>query len=306
MKNIVDILKNCPQGTKLYSPIFGEVELEKVCYTSIIVKGKSGVMADFYVDGRYHSTGECMLFPSKENRDWNTFSPFKEGDILYIDCNDDEDTNEQNQYIFILKQISGDNIYSYCHVNGANEAKLEECWLARMDDIKYGPRFATEEEKEKIFKAIKNNNYRWNTETKTLENLIVPKFNVGDKIVNRNSISNFWIVSSVSSEYYGLKLPNGRESIGVLPISEQYSYELVPNKFDITTLKPFDKVLVRTQNFTPVWTIAFYDGYNPNRVGSFRPFGVSNGEYFQQCIPYEGNEHLRGTTDECDEYFKNW
>ena len=71
-------------------------------------------------------------------------------------------------------------------------------------------------------------------------------------------------------------------------------------------MKPFDKVLVRTKNFTPVWTIDFYDGYQPNIGGSFTPFGVTSGKYFQQCIPYEGNEHLRGTTNDCDEYFKNW
>jgi hypothetical protein len=365
MKNIADILKDCPKGTKLYSPIFGEVELEKALSTSILVKGKSGLMADFYVDGKYHSNGECMLFPSKENSDWNKFSPFKEGDVLYIDCNDDEDACEQNQYIFILKQISEGKIDSYCYINGTNESKFETCWLANME---YRPRFATEEEKDKLFKTIKNNGYKWNSETKILEDLVVPKFKVGDKIVKRNSISHSWIVSFVSSEYYGLTLPDGRESIGVLPISEQDSwvlvpivpifnvedkikrkgdsvlftikavdynhyimepinssdgfnncnvleyisfndqnnYELVPDKFDINTLKPFDQVLVRTNNFNPVWTIDFYDGYNPKIGGSFRPFGVSGGKYFQQCIPYKGNEHLRGTTNECDEYYKNW
>ena len=28
--NLVEILKDCPKGTKLYSPIFGEVELDKI------------------------------------------------------------------------------------------------------------------------------------------------------------------------------------------------------------------------------------------------------------------------------------
>ena len=26
----------------------------------------------------------------------------------------------------------------------------------------------------------------------------------------------------------------------------------------------------------------------------------------QQCIPYEGNQHLLGKTDDCDEYYKTW
>jgi hypothetical protein len=91
-----------------------------------------------------------------------------------------------------------------------------------------------------------------------------------------------------------------------IPISTQDKYELVPKKFDVTTLKPFDKVLVRTKSFTPCWTIDFFDGYQPEIGGSFTPFGVSGGKYFQQCIPYEGNEHLRATTNDCDEYYKNW
>ena len=27
---------------------------------------------------------------------------------------------------------------------------------------------------------------------------------------------------------------------------------------------------------------------------------------WKQCIPYEGNEHLLGTTDDCDDFYKNW
>lgn len=69
MKNIAEILKNCPKGTKLYSPIFGEVELDEV-HSSIFVRHASNkTLLAFYEDGKWHSNGECMLFPSKENRD---------------------------------------------------------------------------------------------------------------------------------------------------------------------------------------------------------------------------------------------
>lgn len=46
--------------------------------------------------------------------------------------------------------------------------------------------------------------------------------------------------------------------------------------------------------------------YRPNVGGSFTPFGVSGGKYFQQCIPYKGNEHLLGKTDDCSEFYKIW
>ena len=35
-------------------------------------------------------------------------------------------------------------------------------------------------------------------------------------------------------------------------------------------------------------------------------FYAVGGCVFEQCIPYEGNEHLRGTTNDCDDYYKTW
>ena len=43
-------------------------------------------------------------------------------------------------------------------------------------------RLATEEEKQKLYDAIKANGYKWNAGTKTLEKLVEPKFKVGDVI----------------------------------------------------------------------------------------------------------------------------
>ena len=132
--------------------------------------------------------------------------------------------------------------------------------------------------------------------TKTLEKLIEPKFKVGDKIVDKSGVCTY-IIKSVSDEYYGLELPHG---IGVIPVKQQNDWELVPNKFDITTLKPFDKVLVRNDN-SCVWVCNLYSHY------SECPFNyVCVGTSHKQCIPYEGNEHLLGTTDDCDEYYKTW
>ena len=77
--NIAEILRMCPEGTKLYSPVFGEVELAKVdddedypitCIT------KNGVYRIFTSNGMIfcdYSDAECMLFPSKDQRDWSKF-----------------------------------------------------------------------------------------------------------------------------------------------------------------------------------------------------------------------------------------
>lgn len=79
--NLVKILKDCPKGTKLYSPIFGEVEFEGVYNdaTYPIVASYSDGFERFTKDGRlfYRCDGECTLFPSKEQRDWSKFNPKK-------------------------------------------------------------------------------------------------------------------------------------------------------------------------------------------------------------------------------------
>lgn len=144
-----------------------------------------------------------------------------------------------------------------------------------------------------------------NTEdTKTLEKLIKPKFKVGDRIIRRDSIVNSWIVSSVNSEYYGLKSPNSSECIGILLVSEQDDYELISDKFDITILKPFvSKVLVRNDKHSN-WKPAIFGCYMKDRSDSY--YSVLGGTCWIYCIPYEGNEHLLGATIDCDEYYKTW
>ena len=77
--NLVEILKNCPSGTKLYSPALGEVDFVDIledCTYNIRVKGECGTF-HFTPQGKLFNTeqGECILFPSKDQRDWSKFKP---------------------------------------------------------------------------------------------------------------------------------------------------------------------------------------------------------------------------------------
>lgn len=77
--NIAEILKKCPKGTKLYSSIYGELELEEVKNEqnfSIYCITKKRELDAFTSEGRIYSDypdAECVLFPSKDQRDWNKF-----------------------------------------------------------------------------------------------------------------------------------------------------------------------------------------------------------------------------------------
>ena len=82
--NIANILKDKPNGTKLYADAFGELSLECVNLSrinSIYVKTKTFNCCSFYSDGSYTKEGEPILVPSKKMRDWNKFT-WKRGDIL--------------------------------------------------------------------------------------------------------------------------------------------------------------------------------------------------------------------------------
>ena len=90
--NIAEILKDCPKGTKLYSPVYGDVYLLYVIdapYSIVVKPGNDNDYAvSFAPDGRLNANfnGECVLFPSKENRDWSTFkAPKKEYEFKPFD-----------------------------------------------------------------------------------------------------------------------------------------------------------------------------------------------------------------------------
>ena len=80
--NLVEILKDCPKGTKLYSTIFGEVEYRGIYDKGVYrikFKTEDGDIYSATPDGRYLYcfNGECILFPSKDQRDWSKFNPKK-------------------------------------------------------------------------------------------------------------------------------------------------------------------------------------------------------------------------------------
>ena len=79
--NLTKILKDCAIGTKLYSTVFGEVEFESIndIIGPIVVTTNTGNAECFTADGKMYTyyNGDCLLFPSKDQRDWSKFKPNK-------------------------------------------------------------------------------------------------------------------------------------------------------------------------------------------------------------------------------------
>lgn len=286
--NIAELLKDCPSGMELDSPVWNNIVFEEIDGDNIVIFRKS-VDAKVYLTqyGEVNSIdGKCVIYPKGETT-WEGFVPpckFKDGDIVATETH-------LGVQVFILQRAKSD-YKGHCYIGydfyfnkffNAGEYVFD--------------RLVTEEEKQKLFDAIKANGYKWNAETKTLEK-IEPNFKVGDEIREKNKHEVF-LVSEVCDNHYHLD-----EKDISLPFHKQDDWELVPNKFDIATLIPFEsKVLVRDDN-KQKWKANFWGFYNNSLPMNF-PFSCCGTEY-AQCIPYEGNEHLLGKKDDCNEFYKTW
>ena len=76
--DLTKILKDCPRGWKLYSIIYGEVQFRYIGHGDypIEVELTDSSHEGFTEDGRIYSRydGECVLLPSKNQRDWSKFT----------------------------------------------------------------------------------------------------------------------------------------------------------------------------------------------------------------------------------------
>lgn len=225
--NIAEILKDCPEGMKLYSPLFGEVKLNGISENSVsilstYIDGKD-YSDSFSKNGNYYqkySQSECLLFPSSEMRDWTKF--FKQGDVVI---------KNGGGMAAIFDGWANDNytefntsINLYCDGNTGEE---EVC-----DTLLF--RKATEEESKQFFEIVER-------------------------------------------AYNGKYNP---ETLQVEPVKPECPF------------KPFDKVLVRDSD-NQEWAAGFFSHYDENCLSNYYCMGI----HYKQCIPYEGNEHLLGTTD---------
>lgn len=108
--NIANKLKHYKKGTKLYSPIFGEVEFDNInnnaIYVNTINNDNEIVSIPFESNGQFYScysNAECLLFPSKDNRDWNSFQVLEEGHRVMV---------SNDGYLWILRDYCYNDICS--------------------------------------------------------------------------------------------------------------------------------------------------------------------------------------------------
>lgn len=228
--NIAEILKNKPRGTKLYSMIHGKCSSEAV--TDEIFKinfctSKFGLTQSgectLIKFGNMYDGGECIIFPSKEMRDWSKFQ-WEKGDVL----------------------ISND---------GGTEVIFDK-WYDDTYTSFYCKHYLNSEDKNKI---VYYEEFLCTTERYSLE----------DKDIAQTYINTIE------------KRLDGKLNLETLEIEKPKC-----------GFKTFDKVLGRNEQ-DGVWEADLFSHYREESQYPFRCIGFSR----KYCIPYEGNEHLLGTTD---------
>lgn len=303
MINLVEILKDCPQGMELDCPIFEGVEFDHIDENNgpypIICRVKSpygGYNTHTFTEYGCYQTekySKCTIFP-KGKTTWEGFQrPFKDGDVL---------VHTQNQRFIMSiyhKRITEFLIKTHCILWDKDEGLSINMNICCYPD---NTRLASEEEKQKLFDAIKDNGYKWNDKTKNLEPSVKPIFKTGDRIKHKGSgiYCTLGEYAEGISAYY--------TNIGLsITYKDMEQWELAPNKFDVSTLKSFEsRVLVRNSN-NNIWKPAIFGFSDGKRICVVSgALWDPQSSFWEQAIPYEGNEHLLGTADNCDEFYKTW
>ena len=325
--NIVEILKHKPQGTKLYSSACGKcrlVEVDDKSFKISFYNSKFGFMngGEGYLDknGKLYDDGECVVFPSKEMRDWGKFS-WKKGDVL---------VNEDGDVYVIFERFVDD---AYCSFVGKyylwKENNDTEHFYKNERLLTSGFQKAGKDAAQTYISTIEERlGGKLNRETLEIEKT-QPEFKDGDiAFADFGKIQDVFIVSgktNLSEGYYsfialnlnstkalsiGYKTSFFKKNLNTLRLAtEEEKQQLfdalaeegkawnVEKKMIVdlkqkVELKPFDKVLVRHQE-TEEWSANIFS--HTDKTDEYLDYVCVNGRW-EFCIPYIGNEHLLGTT----------
>lgn len=316
--NIAKILKDKPQGTKLYSSACGKCELKeaddksfKVSFYSSKFGFMNGGEGTFDKNGNLYDDGECVVFPSKEMRNWSKFA-WKKGDIL-VGCSktivfdgftDDTYTLFKGKYCLQEDYYRDETTYI-----GDDKGLLTKSF--------HIPEQCTAQAYIKVIE--KRLGGKFNRETLEVEK-VQPEFKDGDIVcISGMGYLAYGIVKSIDNsskklEYYVLNDMStlktddwlSFEDKQILPITETQQIILfdalakegkawnsekkaIVDLKQKDELKPFDKVWVKDTPYGSWEPALFWKRVN---VKDLHPYMVIGGKRYRFCEPYEGNEHF--------------
>lgn len=293
--NIAEILKDKPEGTKLWTDMFGSVTLYVVTVACDAFQVKHHNKEPWFdKDGKLYKEGVLCIYPSKSMRDWEKFT-WKKDDVL---------VNSSGFKLFFDRWANDDYTRFFGKVNLLENSfsyETEKYTLASKDE---------------------------NLDTLEIEK---PEFKDGDiAFADYGNRQDIFIVSEKTnlSEGYSsficldlrcltlvmgfrtsffkkdlckLRLATEEEKQQLFDALAKEGKAWDAEKKQIVDLKPkvelkpFDKVLVRNDK-EDQWSANIFS-YQV-RDNMYYCLGEC---YWRYCIPYEGNEHLLGTTNNVED-----
>lgn len=330
--NIAEILKDKPQGTKLYSSACGKCELKEVDDKSFKVSfysSKFGFMNDgegiFDKNGNLYDDGECIIFPSKEMRDWGKFA-WKKGDVLvnkdesvhiiFEKFEDDAYKNFHGQYYLWEEggsMVSFEEDENYMQTSDFNKANKEDAqeYIHKIEKELGGKLNMETLEIEKPQPEFKDGDIvymgnAWNEYIGIIKNRTsgnqIETYAHCHKDSKEEAVLGLWLNKNDSDE---LRLATNSEKQQLFSALEKEGKSWDAEKKQIVELKPkfelkpFDKVLCRNSK-DDTWEADFFARLTRKEI-DYTQSGkyLCVGDLWMYCIPYnEETAHLLGTTDE--------
>ena len=314
--NIAAILKDKPVGLKFYSPTFGRITFNGVHKGKVYFFSDDTNAHSVKQNGKMYDGGECIIFPSKEMRDWSKFA-WKKGDVLV--------SKDRNVHI-IFEKFDDDEYTSFVGKHYL-ESYGKDGELLDYEEIHFGSTVNYTKESEESAQAyIKAVEERLGGK---LNQKAQPEFKDGDiAFADYGNRQDVFIVSGktnlsegynsfISLNLRGLTLNMGyrtsffKKNLRELRLAtEEEKKQLfsalekegkrwdAENKMVVDLkpkceFKPFDKVLVRDSE-SDKWRANLFgyiseDGYYCCIFASW-----------VYCIPYAGNEYLLDTTKDVE------
>lgn len=303
--NIAKILKDKPEGTKLWTDMFGSVTLYVVTNACDAFQVKHHNKEPWFdEDGKLYKEGVLCIYPSKSMRDWEKFS-WKKGDVLISDCG----------FMCIFKEWASDDYTKFngCYFDGmpntetAKYSKLDDntaYGYIRDIENKCGGKLNLEtlEIEKSEFKDGDIIKMTWDKYSamvifweysnfgKGFDSHVF--FNIKTKIIEYNVHGHILqdTILRLATEEEKKQLFSALEKEGKAWDSEHKMIVDLPKNCEF---KPFDKVICRDSD-ADIWKASFFSHYDER---AYYPFFCNNCGY-KYCLPYnDETAKLIGTTN---------
>ena len=322
--NIAAILKDKPEGTKLWTDMFGSVTLYVVTEACDSFQVKHHNKEPWFdKEGKLCKEGVLCIYPSKSMRDWFKFA-WKKGDVLVHKDGD----------VYIIFEGFADDTYCsfvgkyYLWKDNNNTEQFYEKERLLTSDFQKAGKDAAQTYINTIEERLGG---KFNRETLEVEKP-QPEFKDGDIVMSDSgTIVLVRGISLTRKIYYHAFMRN--EDIYINQVEGEFfsrisrikrfatdsekqqlfkalanegkawdaEKKMIVDLKSLWTPKPFDKVLVRNSDVDK-WLAGFFEKFEKSWNN---PYHIMNLHHmtdfaFKQCIPYEGNESLLGTTKDVE------